>query len=78
MALASGNVPPRCPSPQGLHIKSTNSIFRPYGTAIARLGLRFLPTFRPYGTAVTYIRVFGQTLGIMYDIHIKYSISNFF
>ncbi|MDR2424327.1 MAG: hypothetical protein LBD59_06340 [Prevotellaceae bacterium] len=48
--------------PQGLHIKSTNSTFRPYGTVVTRRGLRFLPTFRPYGTAVTCIRVFGRTL----------------
>ncbi|MDR2425416.1 MAG: hypothetical protein LBD59_11975 [Prevotellaceae bacterium] len=33
--------------PQGLHIKSTNSTFRPYGTVVTRLGLCFLPTFRP-------------------------------
>jgi hypothetical protein len=34
----------------------------PDGTAIARLGLCFLPTFRPCGTAIACIRVFGQTL----------------
>ncbi|MDR2423101.1 MAG: hypothetical protein LBD59_00060, partial [Prevotellaceae bacterium] len=50
----------------GLHIKSTNSTFRPYGTAVTRLGLRFLPTFRPYWTAVACIRVFGQTLNIYF------------
>ncbi|MDR2424315.1 MAG: hypothetical protein LBD59_06275 [Prevotellaceae bacterium] len=42
--------------------KSTKSTFRPYGTVVTRLGLRFLPTFRPYGTAVACIRVFGRTL----------------
>ncbi|MDR2424512.1 MAG: hypothetical protein LBD59_07295 [Prevotellaceae bacterium] len=33
----------------GLHIKSTHSTFRPCGTAVTRLGLRFLPTPHPAG-----------------------------
>ncbi|MDR2423519.1 MAG: hypothetical protein LBD59_02205 [Prevotellaceae bacterium] len=53
---------PRSQVPQGLHIKSTNSTFRPYGTVDTRLGLRFLPTFRPYGTMVACIQVLGRTL----------------
>ncbi|MDR2425386.1 MAG: hypothetical protein LBD59_11815 [Prevotellaceae bacterium] len=48
--------------PQGLHIKSTNSTFRPYRDGDYEVGLRFLPTFRPYGTAVACIRIFGRTL----------------
>jgi hypothetical protein len=51
----------------GLHIKSTNSTFRPCETVGTRLGLRFLPTFRPYGTVVACIQVLGRTLYTFYQ-----------